>query len=460
MNKIEWNEWNKETFQKAEKEKRPILLDIHGVWCHWCHVIEKTTYSDKEIIDYVNENFIPIKVDTDKRPDINKRYNQGGWPTTVFLTPSGQIITGETYIPPDSFKELMVKVTDAFKGMQENDELKIQRKKLVVKDEKLDKKTVENLVDSFMRDFDFDYGGFGMQPKFPMSDAMRLLLHKYKQTKNNEFLVPVKITLDKMHGIHDDVEGGFFRYSVNQSWSIPHYEKMLETNAGIISNYLGAYEVTKNEEYKKIILKCLEYLKNNLMNKEGGFYGSQDADEEYFNLDSNERKKKPFIDKNIYTEFNSMMISTFLEASKILNDKYYKDFALKSIKFLIENSYDENFGMFHHYDGKNKFLSGMLVDNVFFIKALLDAFEATKENYYLEFAEKLNDFVINNFFDNTDKVFFDKIETKDDIGFLKIKDKPIIDNSIAAENLIRLSKIKNNEEFKKMAENILLAFFT
>ena len=175
-------------------------------------------------------------------------------------------------------------------------------------------------------------------------------------------------------------------------------------------------------------------------------------------IEERKQLKKPFIDKNIYTEFNSMMISTFLEAYETLNDDYYKDFALKTIKFLIENSYDEKFGMFHHYDGKNKFLSGMLVDNVFFIKALLDAFEITKDNFYLEFAEKLNYFVMNNFFDNTDKVFVDKINADGDIGFLKIKDKPIIENSIAAENLIRLSKIKNNSEFKKMAENILLAF--
>lgn len=462
MQKINWIEWDKESFEKAEKENKPILLDIHGVWCHWCHVIDNTTYSDKEIIEYVNENFIPIRVDTDKRPDVNKRYNQGGWPTTAFLTPSGQIITGETYVPPDAFKELMLKVTDIFKDIKTKkvEAINAENKKLEVKEKNLDKKIVESILNSIMQNFDFDYGGFGIQPKFPMPDAIKLLLQKYRNTKNNEFLIPIKTTLDKMRGIHDNVEGGFYRYSVNQTWSEPHYEKMLEGNAGIISNYLEAYETTKNEDYKKIVLSCFEYLKNNLMNAEGGFYGSQDADEEYYKLNLDERKKlkKPFIDKNIYTDFNSMMLSTFFEAYKILKDDYYKEFAKKTIKFLIENSYKENFGMFHYLDGKNKFLSGILADNIYFIKALLDGFETTQENYYLEFAEKLNDFVIKNFFDNKDNVFFDKIETKEDIGFLKIKDKPIIENSIAAENLLRIGKIKNNNEFKKMAENTLLAF--
>ena len=462
MQKISWLEWNKEAFEKAEKENKPVLLDIHGVWCHWCHVIDNTTYSDQEIIEYVNENFISIKVDTDKRPDINKRYNQGGWPTTAFLTPSGQIITGAAYIPPDAFKDLMFKVTDIFKDIKikNHEGIKAKSKKLEIKNKALDKKIVDDILNLIMQNFDFDYGGFGIEPKFPMPDAIKLLLHEYKKTKNNEFLIPVKITLDNMKGIHDNVEGGFFRYSVTRFWSEPHYEKMLETNAGIISNYLEAYEVAKNEEYKKISLSCLEYLKNNLTNDEGGFYGSQDADEEYYNLNFDERKKlkKPFIDENIYTDFNSMMACAFFEAYRILKNDYCREFAEKTVKFLIKNSYKENFGMFHQFDGKSKFLPGILADNIYFIKALLDAFEATKESYYLEFAEKLNNLVIKDFFDKNDNAFFDKTEAEEDIGFLKFKDKPIIENSIMAENLLRLGKIKNSNEFKKVAENVLLAF--
>jgi len=315
MQKINWLEWDKEAFEKASKENKPILLDIHGVWCHWCHVMDNTTYFDKEIMEYVNENFIPVKVDTDKRPDVNKRYNQGGWPTTVFLTSSGQIITGATYIPPDAFKDLMFKVIDIYKEIKvkKPEELEIGGKKLEIKEKNLDKKIVDNTLNVLMQNFDFDDGGFGFAPKFPMPDAVKLLISRYKKTKSNEFLVPVKITLDKMQGIHDDIEGGFFRYSVTQSWDEPHYEKMLETNAGVISNYLEAYEITKNKNYKEIASKCFNYLKNNLINIEGGFYGSQDADEEYYKADFEERKKlkKPFIDKNIYTDFNSMMLGTF-----------------------------------------------------------------------------------------------------------------------------------------------------
>ena len=145
MQKINWQEWNKETFEKAAKEKKPILLDIHGVWCHWCHVMEQTSYSDNEVIEIINKDFIPIKVDTDKRPDINKRYNQGGWPSTVFLTPTGQIITGTTYVPPDSLKDIMFKVIETFKETKFT-EVKLEHKKLGIKDVELIKKKIKNFA--------------------------------------------------------------------------------------------------------------------------------------------------------------------------------------------------------------------------------------------------------------------------------------------------------------------------
>lgn len=479
MQKITWNEWNKETFEKAAKEKKPILLDIHGVWCHWCHVMDQTSYSDPEVIEIINKDFIPVKVDTDKGPDINNRYNQGGWPSTVFLTPTGQIITGATYVPPDSLKDMMFKVIDAFKEMKFQ-EVVSEDKKLKISNVKLDNNIIEKIMGNLLDNFDFDYGGFGPQPKFPMADAINLAFNQYNKSKNKDYLIIARVTLDNMNGIFDSLEGGFYRYSVTQQWNEPHYEKMMETNAGIIQNYLQGYEITKKEEYKDITIKSLNYIKNNLSNEEGAFYGSQDADEEYYPKNLDERKKhgKPFIDKNIYTNLSSMMISTYIYAYKILKDDFYKNFAIKSIKFLIDKNYDEKYGMFHFYDEKRKFLPGMLADNVYFIKALIDVFEATKDKIHLNTAEKLNNFVIDDFMDKNDKCFFDKVKNPDDIGFLRFMDKSIIENSIVAMNLIKLSKLINNKnnnnelkinkknnnikknEYLKIAENILKAFYS
>ena len=154
MQKINWQEWNKETFEKSAKENKPILLDIHGVWCHWCHVMDQTSYSDEEVIEIIYKEFIPIKVYTDKRPDINKRYNQGGWPSTVFLTPTGQIITGTTYVPPDSLKDVMFKVIDTFKEMKFQ-EVVLEDKKLKIDDNvKLDNKVIEKIMGGMINNFD------------------------------------------------------------------------------------------------------------------------------------------------------------------------------------------------------------------------------------------------------------------------------------------------------------------
>ena len=489
MQKINWLSWNKEAFEKAAKEKKPILLDIHGVWCHWCHVMESNTYSNPEVINMINKDFVAIKVDTDKRPDVNKRYNQGGWPSTVFLATNGQIITGTTYVPQDMLKDIMLRVIGTFKEIKTAD-IRLENKRLKIDNNaELNEKIIEKIMESMLDNFDFDYGGFGMQPKFPLPDAIKLALDQYAKTKNRDFSVIARLTLDKMQGIFDEIEGGFYRYSVTQQWNEPHYEKMLETNAGVIHNYLQGFHALKKDEYGETAINSLNYIKNNLSNKDGAFYGSQDADEEYYRLNAKERKKheKPFIDKNIYTDLSSMMISTYAYAYSILKDGYYRDFAIKSIKFLIEKNYDEKFGMFHFFDGKRRFLPGILADNVYFIKALIDIFDVTNDKVYLNTAEKISKFVIDNFMDKSDNCFFDKIDNPDDIGFLKFRDKSLMENAIAAIDLIRISnlnynnkkiniksnnKINNSEENKtkikniekneylKIAENILKAFYS
>jgi len=183
-----------------------------------------------------------------------------------------------------------------------------------------------------------------------------------------------------------------------------------------------------------------------------------DADEEYYRLEERNTHVKPFIDKNIYTDLSSMMISTYVYAYKLLKDDFYKNFAIKSTNFLINKNYDEKFGMFHFFNGKRKFLTGMLADNVYFIKALLDVFEITDDKHFLQMAEKLNKFVVANFFDKNS--FFDKIDNLDDVGFLKFRDKLLNENSLHAINLTKLAKLNKDKEALSIVENILKVFYS
>jgi len=326
LGRIQWLDWSKESFEKARVEGKPILLDIKGSWCHWCHVMEATSYSDPAIVDSLNKKFVPIRVDTDKRPDVNRRYNMGGWPTTAFLDSDGKIITGGTYIPPEQLREVIRSVLD----MYAKNKGKVRSK---LEPPRIPKATTDPLTESIARDiatavavnFDIDYGGFGFEPKFPQTDSLEYALLRYRYHGEKEMLTVVSKTLEKMGkgGLYDHIEDGFFRYSTTRDWTIPHFEKMAEDNARILATYLKAYQVTGNPFFKEKAEGILRYVQSKLRDSQnGGFYGSQDADEEYYKLGLDERKKRmaPSIDKTFYTNYNALFTSSYFLAGAVLNN--------------------------------------------------------------------------------------------------------------------------------------------
>ncbi len=229
--KVNWLDWNKESFEKAKKEDKPILLDLTAVWCHWCHVMDMTSYSNEKIAEIINQDFVPIKVYIDKRPDIRERYNMGGFPSTVFLNSEGRIITGDTYVPPERFKLML----EAVKNMHGNKKDGINQKAAAIDEKtrdvdgeknilKLNEEIVKEIILSVEDNFDGFYGGFGLQPKFPNAEVVDLLFLQYQKTKLKKYLDMALKTLDGMHeGIYDQIDFGFFRYSVTQDWKMPHY---------------------------------------------------------------------------------------------------------------------------------------------------------------------------------------------------------------------------------------------
>ena len=254
--KVNWLEWCNESFEKAKREDKPVLLDLTAVWCHWCHVMDSTSYSNEECANIINEDFVPIKVYIDKRPDIKERYNMGGFPSTIFLNPDGYIIAGETYVPPERLKLMLETVKSAYKNRK--DEIKqrvletIEKTKneQTINKAEVNEDVIKEVLLSVEDNFDRFYGGFGTQPKFPHPEVLDLLFMQYQKTQNKKYLDMALKTLDCMHeGIYDNADFGFFRYSVTQDWKVPHYEKMLDTNAGLLKNYAVAYEITKEDKY-------------------------------------------------------------------------------------------------------------------------------------------------------------------------------------------------------------------
>ena len=306
-NPVDWYPWGDEALQKAKKENKPILISIGYAACHWCHVMEKESFENEEVAAIMNENFINIKIDREERPDLDQIYmdavqtmtGSGGWPLNVFLTPDKKPFFGGTYFPPrrafnrSSWREVLMAVSNAFR--EKRDEIETQAENLTAHllqsnsfgqtsgaGTNISQEKIDELFRNIMRSADKEWGGFGRAPKFPQTFSIQFLLRYYHVTKNKDALNQACLSLDKMiaGGIYDQLGGGFARYSTDNEWLVPHFEKMLYDNALLISALADAYQLTKKERYREVIDETIGFVKRELMNPDGGFYSALDADSE------------------------------------------------------------------------------------------------------------------------------------------------------------------------------------
>ncbi len=466
---IRWREWAEESFREARESGKPVLLALSAVWCHWCHVMDETSYSDDGVISFVNEHFVPIRVDNDQRPDVNARYNMGGWPTTAFLTPEGEILAGATYVPPDQMKELLPKVNVHWQSNRDevtNKALELRQRRLTAMSGKrgeLSPSIFDDILRSVVENYDPVYGGFGEAPKFPHTDAIDLLLYAHRRSRDPDLLHMARKTLDFMSrgGVFDEEWGGFFRYSTRRDWSEPHYEKMLEDNAKLLQNLLSLYRTTRDEGHAETARRTIEYIEWKLRDhKRGSFYGSQDADEEFYKLsrEARERAEEPYIDRTCYVSWNAMMASAYLEASWTLGRPELRVAAVAALEFLWNECRDEERGMYRFHDGSGPRVLGLLGDQAHTAKALLDAHEVTGDSKHLNRTIQITRLMVERFVDREDGGFYDVWDEVEDVGRLKERQKSTQDNTVCAEVFLRLYHLTREDEYRKIAEATLEAF--
>ncbi len=475
-NQIQWHPWGLEALERARREDKPILLSIGAVWCHWCHVMDRTSFSDPDVISLINHRFVPIKVDTDKRPDVNNRYNLGGWPTTAFLTPGGDLMTGGTYIPPDSLKPILEKVSDYYREKHEEIEERVARLKFEAMEP--EEETVEvdgalvsyeivrEVLDSLRRAYDREFGGFGREPKFPHARALELALAWHRRTGDPEMLEIATKTLQMMAGggMYDDQAGGFFRYSTTRDWTVPHFEKMLEDNALLLKDCLIAYQVTGQDQYLGVARSVIGYIDSTLSDpRTGAFFGSQDADEEYYALSLAERagREAPYVDRTIYTDWNAMMVISYLKASEVMGEPRLRDRALRALDYLVQESWSETVGAYHfNVDGKSEH-PGLLNDQVWLARALVEAHllvEPSGRPHYLETARSLCRLIERDHWDQEKGGFFDTSDRVEAIGALREKHKPFEENANAADLFLMMYQLGGDQRYRNLAEKTLGGF--
>ena len=567
---IHWHEWGEEAFAAAQRENKPILLDIGAVWCHWCHVMDRESYDNPEIAEIINQRFIAVKVDRDERPDIDSRYQvavssisgQGGWPLTAFLTPDGKPFYGGTYFPPDdhygrpSFKRVLLSIANAYH--EKNDDV-IEQAKMVEgaishaesfagKSGDFSPAVIEAIIKSALRMFDPQNGGFGSAPKFPHPAALDLLIDQYVRSGDEQLHNVFVSTLEKMArgGVYDQLAGGFHRYSVDERWVVPHFEKMCYDNSELLKNYVHAYQATGSEFFAAVARDIVRWMDEWLSEREhGGFYASQDADYsmdddgDYFtwtlqealsvlteeearvaclHYDINEigemhhnpaknvlyvrasveeiskrlsmpqaqiqtllqsaknkmyaarlKRPTPYVDKTVYAGWNALCVSAYLEAAKVLKLETAEHFALRSLDRILAEAWRAENGLLHvlaysDASAQRREILGVLDDYAFTAVACLDAYEATADLSYFNFAKRIVEAMVERFFDPVSGGFFDTATNSFDqkvLGVLGTRRKPFQDsptpagNSVAAIALLRLHSYTNDAALLRKAEQTI-----
>jgi hypothetical protein len=530
-NPVDWHPWGEEALTRAREEDRPILLSIGYSSCHWCHVMERESFENDEIAAVMNEHFVPVKLDREERPDLDAIYMEacvamnghGGWPLNVFLTPEQVPFYAGTYFPPEegrglpSWRRVLEAVARAWDTerdkIREGGERTAQRlaggARLKPTDELMDPKRLDEAVAVLRGSFDARYGGFGRAPKFPPSSAIEFLLRRGEREMTTQTLWAMA-----SGGMYDQVGGGFARYSVDERWLVPHFEKMLYDNGLLARAYLHAWQATGEELFREVACETLDWALREMRAPEGGFYSALDADSEgeegkfyvwtldelrsvlgddadaaidYFGADhggnfegtniltrgSDPPERLPEIKSKLYgvrkervwpglddkrlTSWNALMISALADAGAALERQDYLDAATACADFVLRELRDTEGRLLRTFkDGQAK-LNAYLEDHAYLVEALISLYEATFDPRWFRAARETADAMIERFADDENGGFF---ETSIDHERLLTRRKDLEDNPIPAGNssaayaLLRLAALTGEHEYEQRAVSV------
>jgi uncharacterized protein YyaL (SSP411 family) len=465
---IQWTDWDASAFERARELDRPVLLTIVASWCRYCRELDETTFSDKEVIKRVNESYLAVRVDKDRRPDINARYNCGGWPTVAFLTPDADLIAGESFLTAAELLPILEKVAPFFREHRSEIHARVEELEAIrirQQERKIQGPLTADIIDvvgaSIVESFDSVHGGFGKASKFPQTEAIEFALAQYARHGDEQMREVVVKTLDAMVDgeIHDTIEGGFFRYAQARDWRSPNTEKVLDSNAARLRCYLEAYQLFRNESYRSAADGILRWLDSRMLDSEtGGFFGSQDADPQYYGLPMERRRTRtaPRVDRTIYADWNAVTASGLLLASVVLGEPRWRDVARRAVEFLVDEMFDEKLGVYHYWDGTFH-LPGLLTDQAYTLRALTDAAAYLGDSRFLDAAVKLAE-VLRHRHLSPNGGFYDISHDAPSVKRPARRNRSILENSILADAFVRLGLLARDESYNKTAREALESF--
>jgi uncharacterized protein len=446
---IQWRAWSASSFAEAVSANKPVLLNLTAVWCHWCHLMDETTYSDPNLIRVINENLIPIRVDADKFPHVQDRYIAGGWPTNAFLTPTGEVLWSGTYVPVEQFTSVADSVLNAWQQRHAELQVEIERRRKAMEAARgrhhlsglVRREAADDVLTSVIDSFDGRNGGFGTDPKFPYVDAVELL-YKHGFKKDADLIRMADQTLDGMlAGELQDEDGGFFRYAINADWTDPRREKLLVSNAMMLRGYALGAQLRGRAEWLRTADDIVGWANGNLRRSDGLWNGSQSVD-------------GGITDDVVYTNYNAAWIAALAEAGARLGKQQWVDQACGALDVLLNTMRLDN-GLLAHF--RSESLTdhvALLVDVSEVCRACIEVAQASGQNKYLGVAREVIGAAEKHLWAE-DGGFWDHARSREDIAALRYRDKPFDTNAELARILNSISLLTGLKSYRALAERIL-----
>lgn len=464
---VRWSEWDDAAFARAQAEDKPVVLDLMTPWSQGCRVMDADVYGDPVVAEALNRDYVAVRVDAERRPDIGDRYQLGGWPTTGFLTPGGLLMGGATILDVDQMRKLLAQLKAGYAANKEKIAEEIVRRDEKIREAlqppsagvaalsiEVFRKTVRGIVATH----DALHGGFGEAPKQPLPASLRVVLQAFHETRGADFATVLVKTLDAMadRGMYDAAAGGFFHYATNAVWSAARTEKLCEVNARLAGLYLDAALVTGRERWLRRALHALEWARRTLLDPERGvFFGSQAGDDEYYGAAKPGRTPPP-VDRTIFTTSSAAMASAFLRAAEVTGDPAWAGPALRGLEWLRRHGVRDG-AVAHYHDGTARVFH-LARDPIALALAELDAHGHTGEARLLEDAEARMEDLLRRFWSDAAGGLVDRAVDAPAQGDLVIPRRSMAETALAAEAFARLWRLTGRDRHRRSSEKLLQSF--
>lgn len=456
---IVWQDWTDDLFQKAQTENKFVILDLEAVWCHWCHVMEETTYVDPKVVELLQAKYIPVRVDQDAHPDLSLRYENWGWPATIIFAPDGtELVKRRGYIPPQGMSSLLQAVIDdptPGPSVLEDEEIILPDRAYLSEEQK------KNLEEAHVSTYDKKFASWGQGHK--LIDAANLEYAMIQAQKSDtESEKRARLTLDNALNLLDPEWGGFYQYSDQADWKSPHYEKIMSIQSQYMRLYALAYALWKEPRYLNAAEKTADYVAKFWTSQDGGFYTSQDADvntelrgKDFYSLKSSERlqlEKAPKIDRSIYSKENGWMIASLCVLYDVTGSQSYLNAAKRTADWILVNRGSADGGFRHdHVDRAGPYLG----DTLSMGQAFLNLYASTANRKWLGNAQDAAVFITKNFKDEKSGGFITAPVEKNATGVFQKPVKQADENIALSRFMNSLFHYTGIEDYKNQAKHAM-----